>query len=236
MSTIQESVYKESAPVTNEDAARYKGTCASERASLQSIGWHRPSTCGAFTLKRITYVCLFFVAAIPLATAQESEAQSDALVLYGQMRSIAEELAAEFSVRPGQIFGMSVESQHQKTVTENQLLEVFKERGALIHLFPGSGSASDSVLRVVVLVQEAKRHEREEGTIVRSAETVIDARIETRSGEIPAQKMFRRTTTDTLQTRNRTAEMSMLERLLEPAIVIGGAILVVYLLFTVRSS
>ncbi len=171
-----------------------------------------------------------------LATAQDSEVQSDAMALHGQLRSIAEELVADFNVGPGQIFALSVESQHPKTAAENLLLGALKERGAFVRLLTGSGDAEDSVLRVVVLVQETKLHEMENGWAVRSAETVMDARIETRSGVVPTQKLFRRMSADTLGTRDSTARTSLLERLLEPAVVIAGAILVVFLLFTVRSS
>ena len=171
-----------------------------------------------------------------LTSAQDFEVQSDALAVYGQLKSVAEELAAEFSMGRGQRFALTVESQFKKTVVENVLLEVLKDRGAMVHLATAVGSAVDSLLRVVVLVQEAKRNELEDGMAVRYVETVMDARIETRSGTVPAQKIFRRLNTDTLRVRSWSTDASLLERLLEPAIVIGGAILVVFLLFTVRSS
>jgi len=171
-----------------------------------------------------------------LTSAQDFEVQSDALAVFGQLKSVAEELAAEFGVGRGQRLALNVESQHKKTVTENAFLEVLKDRGALVYLATGVGNAEDSVLRVVVLVQEAKRHELEDGVAVRYVETMMDARIETRSGVVPAQKIFHRVSTDTLRVRSWSTDASFLERLLEPAIVIGGAILVVFLLFTVRSS
>jgi hypothetical protein len=179
---------------------------------------------------------LLFLLALPFAAGQDSNVSADALVLYAQLRSLANELAEGFDVGQGQSYAIRVESERQKTLTENLLMEAFRVRGASVHLATDSGNAGDSVLSVVVLVREAKRPPSEEGLLVRDIETVMDARIETRSGEVPVQKTFRRFSADTLKTGNWPENASLFERLLEPAIVIGGAILVVFLLFTVRSS
>ncbi|MEX1138673.1 MAG: hypothetical protein WEF53_04955 [Bacteroidota bacterium] len=158
------------------------------------------------------------------------------MVRYAQFRSIADEMVVEFGVGQGQHFTVSLESELQKTIFENILLEILRERGADARLLGGVGHKEDSVLRAVVVTQEIGRRDSGDGVIVRSTETILDARIETPSGEIPRRKMFRRISVDTLGSAYRAKEISVFERLLEPAIVITGALLVVYLLFTVRSS
>ena len=184
----------------------------------------------------IKRVSLLLVAVLSFARGQDSSLQEDALALYAQLRSLAGELATDFGAGLGQSYVLRVESERQKTVTENLLMEVFKERGANVRLAGDVGTAGDSVLSVVVLVHGAKRRELSDGVIVNDIETVMDARVETRSGEVPIQKTFRRLSTDTLRTDTLTEKATLFERLLEPAIVIGSAILVVFLLFTVRSS
>lgn len=177
-----------------------------------------------------------FVVILSFASGQDSNVHADGLGLYAWLRGLATELAADFGIGRGQSYVLRVESELQKTVTENLLMEVLKERGATVRLAGDSGYAGDSVLSVVVLVHEAKGRSLEDGTMVKDIETVMDARIETRSGEVPMQKAFRSVRTDTLSMGARPENATLFERLLEPAIVIVGAILVVFLLFSVRSS
>lgn len=176
------------------------------------------------------------VACISLAYAQDSAVQPDALIQYEQFRSIAAELAGDFRVNQGQHLVVTIESQQRNTAFENILLETLKGRGASSRLLKSVANAEDSLLRVVILDQEIVRSDLGDGVIERKAQLIVDARIETRSGDVPVQKVFRRSATDTLRSSIGMTEMTVFERLLEPAIVIMGAILVVYLLFTVRSS
>ena len=176
------------------------------------------------------------VVTLSLAAAQHSAVQPDVMILHAQLKGIADELAEDFTVDRGQRFVVHVESTQHKTVLENILLEVLKSRGAEARLLTGGGMAGDSVLRVVILGQQTSLDQAANGTTVRNAETIVDARIETSDGDVPAQRVFRRSFADTLAADTRAAEMTLFERLLEPAIVILGAVLVVYLLFTVRSS
>jgi hypothetical protein len=162
--------------------------------------------------------------------------QPDVILQNAQFRSIAEELVIDFRIHQGQSFTVTIESQQQKTALENILLEVLKGQGAIARLLTGETSETDSVLRVAVLTQEIVRNDVGNGSIERKAQMIVDARIETSSGEVPAQKVFQRSARDTLRTESRQMELTVFERLLEPAIVIAGAILVVYLLFTVRST
>lgn len=162
--------------------------------------------------------------------------QPDVILQNAQFRSIAEELVADFRIRQGQGFAVAIESQQQKTALENILLEVLKDQGAIGRLLIGDTSETDSVLRVAVLAQEIVRNDVGNGSIERKSQMIVDARIETPSGEVPAQKVFQRSARDTSRTESRQTELTVFERLLEPAIVIAGAILVVYLLFTVRST
>lgn len=162
--------------------------------------------------------------------------QPDVMIQYEQFRNIAEELVNEFNVRRGQRLVVAVESQHQKSTLESVVLEALKGRGAAGRLLTSAVSEEDSLLRVIVLSQEIVRSHLGDGMMERKAQMIVNARIETSSGEVPVQKVFRRSATDTVSADSGTAPMSVFERLLEPAIVIAGAILVVYLLFTVRSS
>lgn len=162
--------------------------------------------------------------------------QPDVILQNAQFRNIAEELVIDFRVHQGQSFAVTIESQRQKTALENILLEVLKDQGAIGRLLIGNTSKTDSVLRVAVLAQEIVRNDAGNGNIERMSQMIVDARIETPSGDVPAQRVFQRSARDTLRTESRQAELTVFERLLEPAIVIAGAILVVYLLFTVRSS
>lgn len=195
----------------------------------------RLSKCGEFTLRKFKRACVLTVALLSFAAGQDSNVPSDALAMFAQLKILTNDLADGLGVRQGQFYAVHVEADRQKTVMENLLAEVFRERGAMVRLEIDSATAGDSLLRVVLLAHEATRRESDEG-VLRNIETVMNARIETRTGEILVQKTFRKFSTDTLRTARWTENASVLERLLEPAVVIGGAILVVFLLFTVRSS
>ncbi len=171
-----------------------------------------------------------------LVTAQVPVDQNDVMVKHAKFRSIAEELVGDFHISQGKRLVVALESQQQKTAFENILLEALKARGATGRLWIGGGHEEDSVLRVAVLAQEVVRSDLGEGNTRRTTEVIVDARIEIPAGEVLAQKVFRRSVSDTLRADVPMQEMTVVERLLEPAIVIAGAILVVYLLFTVRSS
>jgi len=108
----------------------------------------------------------------------------------------------------------------------------------------GAGAVLDQKLQLILLGVDIQVRQQETGWRERKIVTTLDARI-VRGGEQAVQWLgtLSRETKDTAQvfpslqlsSFQKSDESSAMQRLLTPLIVLGGAFLIIYLFFTVRS-
>jgi len=170
--------------------------------------------------------------------AQTLQYEPELVVIRNQFRSIAEEALGTFDPDSIGEFSLIVESERFRSVVENAFIQALTARGKTVRLSGNDGGEEDIVVNVVVLSLGTEYDPLAGGFVERHIETTAETRFELVSNrEILHRAILQRSHVDTVQT-GETANHerpSLLERLAEPAVVISGAVLIVYLLFTVRS-
>ena len=163
------------------------------------------------------------------------------MVVRLQLQSIADEVVGQLTVEEGRSVGLDIESSRFHSLTENAFLDALQKR----HLTAMSSSSvgSQNSLNVLLLDLHIGYTEIGAGLFERTSRTVVEARI--RRGENEAVRRLERTTTDSTKVREDENEIaramseddtpSFIDRTLLPVAVIAGAMVIVYLFFTVRS-
>ena len=196
---------------------------------------------------RSTIGVLFVVLLAPsLSTAQESEVPSVLSVFRSQAGEIASDVLRATSDAVPVSVALVVEDAPQQRVVENGFLEVLSGRGVAVH---DAGAAADAsnILRVLILEQSAAFDSLGVDEYRRTVRTALEARLEAGQGApIRYLGTFERTSVDTLRSPEPVewiqggsapdAEESTFSRIVAPLVIIGGAALIVYLFFAVRSS
>jgi hypothetical protein len=164
------------------------------------------------------------------------------VVVRAQLQSIADEVidSARFDVQAR--VAVFVEGEGSRTLTENAFIEALQKRK---HSSIVMDTASvHQLLRVYILSNEIKVRELNASVSERITRTTLEARMAAGAEHnVRMLGTFLRETIDTVQApalglipavRNND-ENGILQRMLTPLIVVGGAVLIVYLFFTVRS-
>jgi hypothetical protein len=149
--------------------------------------------------------------------------------------------AAKIALRKGiTSVGLSVEGRGSHIVVQNAFIEALNQ--ARVSVIDGAPEMSSQVrLRVLILGQAAQAVLLTDGRYERTVRTSIEPRLEMSSSEIQTLGILERISKDTVQSAvteeifDGTADESTVERLMMPLIVVTSVVLVVYLLFTVRS-
>lgn len=142
-----------------------------------------------------------------------------------QIRSIAGEMSAVFGLKASQKVSLAIKDSSFPGA-EAVILEVLRSNGVQVQPGGTPGWIADSLITVFAL---QSNRETESGVLV---ETSVEATMGSVSADSVILKafFFRSEPAESRQ----GSESTLFEQLIEPAVVIVGAFLIVYLLFTVR--
>jgi hypothetical protein len=172
----------------------------------------------------------------------DSTKVSSTSVMRSQLQSIADEIvdSAKFDVK--ERVAVFVEGEEPRTLTENAFIEAFQKRNYISITI--DTVLKNQMLNVFILSSEIKIRQLDPKLSERDIQTTLEARIvKGAERETHILGTFHRETKDTAQvfttellpTVQKNDETGIFQRMLTPFIVVGGAIVIVYLFFTVRS-
>jgi hypothetical protein len=185
---------------------------------------------------------IFLERSIAMSFAHDSTGINSASVVRSQLQSIADEIidSAKFDVK--ERVAVFVEGEGQRTLAENAFVEALQKR-KYTSVVIDTGSRHQ-ILHVFLFNSDIKVRELDTKVSERNIRTTVEARIE-KGAEREAHMLgtFQRETQDTAQVFTagllsavqRNDENGILQRLVTPFIIVGSAIVIVYLFFTVRS-
>jgi hypothetical protein len=177
-----------------------------------------------------------------ISSPNDSTGINSTTIIRLQMQSIADEVidSAKFDVK-GRV-AVLVEGEGQRPLAENAFVEALQKRQYASVVI--DTVSVHQILRVYLYNSEINVREVESKLSQRNIRTMLEARIE-KGAEHETRMLgtFLRETKDTVQTVmaeslpavQKIDDGSILQRMLTPFIVVGGAIVIVYLFFMVRS-
>jgi len=191
---------------------------------------------------RIGAYVIFLCTSYSLSRAADSLGVSSTTIVRSQVQSIAEEIVDHAQLDLKGRVAVSVEGDGPRSLVENAVCQALQKRNGTCLL--GAGAVLDQKLQLILLGVDIQVRQQETGWRERKIVTTLDARI-VRGGEQAVQWLgtLSRETKDTAQvfpslqlsSFQKSDESSAMQRLLTPLIVLGGAFLIIYLFFTVRS-
>jgi hypothetical protein len=177
-----------------------------------------------------------------ISRASDSIGVASALVIRLQLNSIADEVVGRAKLNPENQVALWVEGEGQRSLAENAFVETLQKRGYTTVL--SAGKSSEQTLHVFLFGTDVKVRAADKKYFERSISTSLEVRtilgVERkvnllgtfqREGKDIAQA-FPSFDTSVIQTDEGE---SLMQRILTPLIILSGAALIIYLLFTVRS-
>ncbi len=196
---------------------------------------------GSFPTRAI-FCIVIVVGLASICRAADSIGVAGAVVERTQLRSIAEESLDQAQLDPKDRVAILVEGDGPRALVENAFIDALQKRNFIP--VTDAGTASEQSLHVYLLECAMRVRELDPPRKERTVSTELEIRtVKGLKHETRVLGTFRRVDKDTAQAfpENRAAiplpqrDEGALQRLLTPFIVIGGAVLMVYLFFTVRS-
>jgi hypothetical protein len=177
-----------------------------------------------------------------IAVTIDSTGINSTIIIRSQLQSIADEVvdSAKFDGK-GRV-AVFVEGGGQRTLAENAFIEALQKRKYTSVVI--DTSSTDQILHVFILNAEMKVRELDAKMSERKIQTTLEARmVQGHEHEVRILGTFHREAKDTAQafitellpSAQKNDETGILQRILTPFIVVGSAIVIVYLFFTVRS-
>jgi len=177
-----------------------------------------------------------------ISLAGDSTGWGAMAVVRTQLQSIAEEAADSAKVDVQRRVAIVVDGDGPKSAAENAFIEAMQKRNVASIVM--DSSLSHQILHVFLLHGETTERAINEKFSLRCTRTALE--VKTLNGaerEVRMLGTFMRETTDTVNVRStgilpadqKKDDQGLLQRMLTPFIVVGGAIVIVYLFFTVRS-
>jgi hypothetical protein len=174
--------------------------------------------------------------------AKDTTGVNSTSIVRSQLQSIADEVvdSAKFDVK-GRV-AVLVEGEGPRTLAENAFIEVLQKRNYTSVVI--DTASTNQMLQVFLLNTEITAKELNAKVSERNIRTTLEARtVKGVEREVRILGTFLRETKDTAQVftagmlpaTQKSDENGILQRMLTPFIVVGGAIVIVYLFFTVRS-
>ncbi|MBN1396908.1 MAG: hypothetical protein JXA06_02645 [Bacteroidetes bacterium] len=179
---------------------------------------------------------------VQVMRAGDSVGVAAASVIRTQLQSIAGEVVGKAKLDKKEKIVLRIEGEEQRLPAENAFVETLQKHGYKTVL--NTGSAPEQVLHILLLGSEIKINSADEKYFERSIITGLEARtIIGEDREIRVLGTFSREKKDRAQVfpsfetapARIDADESWTEKLLTPLIVLSGAALIIFLLFTVRS-
>ena len=196
---------------------------------------------------RLTMAALLVaILAHSYGAAQASAALSVPGIFRQQAGEIGSDVLRAMSDRVPVSVALVVEEAPLQRIVENGFLEALSGRGVAVR-DAGTSVDPSNTLRVLVLEQSAAFDSLGPNEYRRTVRTALEARLEVGLGApIRYLGTFERTSVDTAQSPELVEwiqtgsapdeEESTFSRIVAPLVIIGGAALIVYLFFAVRSS
>ena len=177
-----------------------------------------------------------------MSFANDSTGVNSTFVVRSQLQSIADEVvdSAKFDIK-GHVTVL-VEGEGLRALAENAFIEALQKRNYASVLV--DTTSINQMLRVFLFNAEIKVRDLDAKLSERSIRTTLEVRmIKGTEREVRMLGTFHRETKDTAQVFaaglipavQKNDENGILQRMLTPFIVVGSAIVIVYLFFTVRS-
>jgi hypothetical protein len=194
-------------------------------------------------LSRCKYsLVLLWAASIFYSYADDSTDVSSTVIVRHQLKSIAQEVFAKSKFDPKVRVILNVEGDGPRSLAENSFIEIFNDQHFSSILL--QRSIEEQTLSIYLLGVTVTSRQLDSKLFERRCQTKLDARTVTGlDHETQFIGTFHRESLDTVRTFSSfdffpeqiTDKSNLSQRLLTPLILIGGAILIVYLFFTVRS-
>ncbi len=191
---------------------------------------------------RFTLPAVLAIGIFSISQASDSIGVSGASVIRSQLHSIADEVVGRAKLDPESKIALWVEGEGQRSLAENAFIETLQKRGYTTLL--STGNALEQTLHVFLLGTDIKIRAVDEKYFERSISTKLEARtILGAEREVHLLGTFHREGKDKAQAfpsfhvpaLQTDEEEGLMQRLLTPLIILSGAVLVIFLLFTVRS-
>ena len=172
----------------------------------------------------------------------DSAGVNSTFIIRSQLQSIADEVVDSAKFDEKVRVAVVVEGEGLRTQTENAFIEALQKRNYTSVVI--DTTATNQRLHLFIFNTEMKTRELGTKLSERDIRTTLEARMVSGADhEVHMLGTFRRETKDTaqvftagmLQAGQNNEESGILQRVLTPFIIIGGAIVIVYLFFTVRS-
>jgi hypothetical protein len=193
-------------------------------------------------VKHCTFFILFFFASFRESRASDSLAVSTALVIRSQLQSIADEAVEQAKFDSSGQVALWVEGEEPRLLAENAFLETLQKKGytSVLHEETSKGQS----LHVFLLRSDCKVQQLDNKYFEREIHTALEARTMIGTDrKVHVLGTYHRESKDTAQVFpsvqisgvHTVEEENLMQQLLTPIILICGAALIIYLLFTVRS-
>ena len=192
-------------------------------------------------IRFVLQTALFF-GVLSISRASDSIGVTSASVIRLQLQSIADVVIDQAKLDPKVRVTLWVEGEGLRSLAENAFVETLQKRSYTSML--SAGKTSEQTLHVFLLSTDVKVRAVDEKYSERNINIALEARtILGAEREVHLLGTFHRETKDTAQifpslqlsVLPANEEESVMQRLLTPLIIISGAVLIVFLLFTVRS-
>jgi hypothetical protein len=177
-----------------------------------------------------------------LSSAADSIGVAGASVIRSQIHSIADEVVDGAKLDPKNQVFLWIEGDGQRSLAENAFVETLQKQGFTSVLSKSNDSMQ--TLNIYLIGTDVKVKPIDQKYFERSISTALEARtILGMDRKVQLLGTFHREGKDTakvfpsfqIQTINENEKESLVQRLLTPLIILSGAALIIYLLFTVRS-
>jgi hypothetical protein len=188
------------------------------------------------------FIATLFWGSAAVSYAADSTGVSSTSVVRSQLQSIADVVVDSAKLDSKSKVGVLVEGDCALSLAENAFVEALQKRNYTSVLSPDK--TLEQTLHIMILGVDIKVRKLEANLSERNISTSLEARtMKGAEREVRLLGTFYRESKDTAETFpsvqfplvQKNDETGVMQRLLTPIIVLGGAILVVYLLFTVRS-
>lgn len=186
-------------------------------------------------------IALFF-GVLSVSHASDSIGVASASVIRFQLQSVADVVIDQARLDPKGRVALWVEGEGPRSLAENAFVETLQKRSYTSIL--SAGKTSDQMLQVFLLSTDINVRPVDEKYFERNISIALEVRtVLGTEREVRLLGTFHRETKDTAQVfpslqlsvLPANEEESVMQRLLTPLIIISGAVLIVLLLFTVRS-
>jgi hypothetical protein len=163
-------------------------------------------------------------------------------IIRSQLQSIADEVVDSAKFEFKERIAIIVEGEMPRTLAQNAFIGAFQKRNYISVVT--DTAFTNQILDVFIIGTEIQVRKLDAKVSERDIRTTLEARMEKGAGhEAHILGTFKRETKDTAQVfatgllpiAPSDDDSGILQRMLTPFIVIGGAVMIVYLFFTVRS-